>query len=742
MKLMNIVILTIPVILALGSILVVGAAEPSPFTVPIAGEKPLYLDPEANLDKRVADLVGRMTLEEKAQALDHNGPTLARFGLRADHWNQCLNGVAAGRPTTMFPTCIAMGATWNPDLVHEIATVLSDEARAIYNAGRGKGGGQGLIFRDPVINISRNPYWGRIHEVFSEDPVLTGRMGVAYVKGLQGDDPHYLKIAATLKHFAVNNTELGRMGLNAVVPERWLRDYWLPHFREAVIEGHAQSVMASYNAINGVHNNVNHWLLTDVLKTEWGHQGFVVSDLGGVKTMVDHAGNNMTNEDAVAQSIMAGCDFSDKEYSTYIPAAVQEGKITMARLDDAVTRVLRVRFRLGEFDSQERQPWHNLSAAILDGPANHAVALKAAQQSMVLLQNSGGFLPLDGNTIKRVAVIGPSADVVTTNNYYFKQVASVTPLQGLKNRFPGIEFTHVIGAEISEKPYPWVKEKTPPAKLDLPAEIAKAVEAAKAAEVVLLFLGTNPSIEMEGVDRKTLGLPGNQEELLEAVVAANPRTVLMQMSAGPLSVPWAKEHVPAIVQAWWPGCEGGNAIADVLFGIVNPAGRLPYTIYASDAQVPPQNEYDISKGFTYMFVKGEPLFPFGHGLSYTTFTYADLQVSPKQVPVGSTVSVSVDVTNSGARAGDEVVQLYMHAVGSPVVRAQKELCAFRRISLKAGEKTRVTLEIPARKLATWDVKAHAFLVEAGKVDLMVGASSSDIRLHDQIDVMGGGSFPP
>ena len=730
--------------LTAGGVSGLSADEPSPLTAPLAAEKPIYLDPDAPQEKRVADLVGRMTLEEKAQALDHKGPDLVRFGLRSDKWNQCLNGVKWDRPTTLFPVCIAMGATWDPELVREVAAVLSDEARAIYNGWRTdpgfKGEHKGLIYRAPVINISRNPYWGRIHEVFSEDPFLTGRMAVAYVGGLQGDHPHYLKVAATLKHFAVNNVEAGRTSLDAVVPERWLREYWLPHFRDAVVEGKAQSLMASYNAINGTPNNMNRWLLTEVLKNEWGHEGFVVSDLGGVRTMVEgHGGKKMTYVEAVARSVAAGCDFSDREYRENIPAAVREGRLSEERLNDAVSRVMRTRLRLGEFDPPERLPWRTLSPDLIDSPKHRTVALKAAREALVLLQNRGGLLPLDRKALKRVAVIGPHADIVTLNNYNGRVKDSVTALQGLKNRAPGIEFLFAVGGEISP---PRGSRGAPPPKTDLRAELQKAINAAKTAEVALVFVGTDASVEQEGRDRKTLALPGNQEELVRAIAEANPRTAVVLMSAGPLSVPWAKEHVPALVQAWWPGGEGGNAIADVLFGDSNPGGRLPYTVYASDAQVPPQSEYDISKGFTYMYVKGEPLFAFGHGLGYAEFRYGSLQVSPKHVPADGKVVVSVDVENAGGRAGDEVVQLYVRDVECGVARAARELRGFQRIPLRPGERRTVTLEVSVRMLAFWDEKVHAFVVEPGAFEAMVGASSADIRARDRFEVTAGGRWGP
>jgi beta-glucosidase len=683
----------------------------------------------------VADLLGRLTLEEKAILLNHRGPTIERFNIRSDQWNQCLNGVKWDRPTTLFPTCIGMAATWNTNLVHEIATVLSDEARAIYNGWHldpnAPGEHKGLIYRAPVINIGRNPYWGRNHEAWGEDPFLTGRMAVSYVQGLQGDDPRYLKVAATLKHYAVNNVETDRQKLNARVSERWLREYWLPHFRDAVVEGKAQSLMASYNAINGIPNNINHWLLTDVLKNEWHHEGFVVSDLGGVRTMVaGHEGGRMSFVDAVAQSVMAGCDFSDKEYETHIPAAVREGKLSQERLDDAVTRVLRVRFRLGEFDPPSMVPYRRISPEVICSPQHRALALRAAQQSIVLLQNRDHFLPLNRSKLKRIAVIGPLADQIILNNYSGKPGRTVTPLQGIKDRVqPGTEVLYARGCDVVSggntkgKEGPQTVINTDWNEKD---SIAQAATTARAAEVAIVFVGATAAVEHEGRDRKSLGLSGNQEELIQAVFAANPRTVVVQMSAGPLTVPWLKQHLPAMLQAWWPGEEGGHAIADVLFGDVNPTGRLPHTVYATEAQVPPLDEYDVSKGFTYMYLKGEPLFAFGHGLSYTRFKYSNLRVA---LPL-----VSVVVKNTGKRAGDEVVQLYVHDMQSSVARPTRELRGFVRISLQPGEKRTVAFNLPREKLAYFDEPKHAFIVEPGAFEVQVGGSSADIRLARRIKV--------
>jgi beta-glucosidase len=710
-----------------------GGVLPAPGVERLFEEALPFLDPNRPVEERVADLISRLTLEEKATLLNHKGTTVDRFNIRSDQWNQCLNGVKWDRPTTLFPICLALAATWNTDLVHEVATVLSDEARAIYNGWhldtKAPGEHKGLIYRAPVINIGRNPYWGRNHEAWGEDPFLCGRMAVAYVRGLQGDDPKYLKLASTLKHFAVNNVETDRTKLNAVVSERMLREYWLPHFRDAIVEGRAQSVMASYNAINGTPNNINRWLLTDVLKDEWKHEGFVVSDLGGVRTMVEGHGNGkLTFEDAVAQSVMAGCDFSDKEYEANIPSAVRSGKLSEARLNDALARVLRVRFRLGEFDPFDRVPYSRIPISVIGSPAHRAVALKAAQQSIVLLKNEGGLLPLDRSKVKRIAVIGPLADRVVLNNYNGKTGDTVSALRGIKDRAgPGVavSFSRGCGGVGVPASAGWSDAK---------AEIEAAAEAARNADVAVVCVGTDASVEQEGHDRTSLGLPGAQEELVKAVHAANPRTVVIEMSAGPLAVPWIEAHAPSLLQAWWAGEEGGHAVADVLFGDANPAGRLPHTVYASDEQVPPRDEYDISKGFTYMYVKGEPLFPFGHGLSYATFRYGDLHLSSATMPSDGSVVASLEIENTGARGGDEVVQLYARAVPPGAMRPAKELRGFARVSLRPGEQKTVVFSVPGAKLARWDETAHSFITARGEHELMVGASSADIRARARVEV--------
>ncbi|MEO6916979.1 MAG: glycoside hydrolase family 3 C-terminal domain-containing protein [Chitinophagaceae bacterium] len=696
----------------------------------------LYLDVSKPVEERVLNLISILSLEEKAILLNHRGPLISRLNIRSDGWNQALHGVWWDRPTTMFPVSIAMAATWDTSLVHEVATATSDEARAIYNGWHNDstfpGEKKGLMYRAPVINVSRNPYWGRINECYGEDPFLTGRMGVSYVKGLQGNDPKYLKLVATLKHFAVNNVERNRQALSAEVSERMLHEFWLPHFKDCIIEGNAQSVMASYNAINGVPNNINKLLLTTILKEQWGFKGFVVSDLGGVNSMVKgHEKGKMSFEDAVAQSLNAGCDFSDKEFMQYIPAAVKAGLLPEKRLDDALFRVLRDRFLLGEFDPASMVPYSKISPDVIGNAAHRQLALKLAQQSMVLLTNRNKTLPLDRKKIKTIAVIGPHADLFTAGGYSGKVTDPVTPLQGIKNRAgSGIEIIYAKGTTIISR-----KDSTEALVQETKRQFQQAVDVAKKADVVIVFAGTTLDVEAEGRDRNSLGLPGAQEQLIEAVMAANARTIVVEMNAGPLTVPVIKEKAAAMLEAWWAGEEGGNAIADILFGNVNPGGKLPLTVYADAAQVPSVDEYDVTKGFTYMYLNGKPLFPFGHGLSYTTFKYSDFKIPVKKISDKENFSVSVTVSNTGKVKGDEVAQLYVHDVVCSVKRPGKELRGFQRVTLNPGEKKTLTFIIPANKLAFYDEKTHGFIVEPGMFDIMIGSSSEDIRQNGQIEVV-------
>jgi beta-glucosidase len=694
--------------------------------------RPLYLDPSKPIGQRVSDLIGRLTLDEKAQLLNHTNTGIPRLNIPLwGGWNQTLHGVWSKEPTTLFPAPIAMGATWDPALVHSIAEAMSDEGRALYNSGaEGPRTRHGLVYRSPVINLARDPRWGRIQEIFSEDPYLTGEMGIAYVKGLQGDDPNHLKLAATIKHYAVYNVENGRQHGNAVVDDRNLMEYWLAQWKMVVTQAHPQSLMSSYNAVNGTPDAVNHRLLTDILRDQWGFDGFVTDDLGAVALLTgsrkgsEEVGQRLTDNPvlATAMAIKAGNDSDDAEFQTNIPLAVQHGLLTTADVDRALGRVLRVGFRLGVFDPPADQPYSHIPMSVVRSPEHLALSLKASEESMTLLSNRENFLPLRQDEIHSVAVIGPAGgDDYETGNYYGKPTRKISPFEGLSQFLgKGVRVEYEQGAGFTDAADP--------------AAIRRAADLARKSDVAILCLGTNLKVEAEGHDRRDLDLPGAQEQLLEAVYAANPKTVLVLMNAGPLAVTWANDHLPAILDAWYPGEMGGVAIARALFGKDDPGGHLPYTVYASLDGVPPSREYDISKGFTYMYFKGLPLYAFGHGLSYTRFEYSDLKLSSASSEPTGTVQVSFNIKNTGDREGSDVAQLYTHQEQSFTYQPIESLRAFRRIDLQPGETTHVEFSLPISQLAFYDVRAKAFRVEHGAFDVLVGTASDDIRLRSRLEV--------
>jgi beta-glucosidase len=799
-------------------------------TVASAPQQLAYLDPAQPLDRRVDDLLSRLTLAEKASLLGTTAPGIDRLKIPImNGWNQSLHGIVWTQPTTMFPVPIGMAATWNTELEQLVASAIADEGRAVNNywptipAPNGTCGGtvtvdctapsnngqlltrtaqgdyrhNGLVYRSPVINISRHPLWGRIDEAFGEDPYLTSRMTVAFVKGTHGDHPRHLKLATTLKHYAVNNQEFGRRGLSATVSERMLMEYYLPHFKAGIVEGGATSIMSSYNAINSVISTENPLLLRTILRDAWKFQGFVVPDSGAVEDLSIRAYMKYaTLEEGTAAAIKAGGDLDNSAFIPSLPAALSKGLLTEQDVNQSLRRVLRVRFRLGEFDPSSSVSYTRIPPSVID--SHRELALRAARESIVLLTNRNTFLPLDRSRIKTVAVIGPHGSTPFTGIGYTGQASKfVVPVEGIKNRAAaGTEVFVVEGAGLPARgggaggganrgggagragagnapaaagatapntPTAQAGAQAPAAQQGRGGQrggggpqptsqppavtpdinenaVADAVAAAKRADVAILFVGTNGQIEAEGRDRTYLTLPPNQEDLVRRVIAANSRTVVVLLNGGPVAVPFAKENAAAVLDMFIAGEEGGNAIADVLFGNYNPGGRLPYTVYASHTDVPPMTEYDITKGFTYMYFDGMPVYPFGHGLSYTTFAYSNLNVSPGSMTGNSQATVRVNVRNTGKMAGDEVVQLYVRDVEASVKRPKAELRGFQRVSLKPGEQRTVTFTLPAEKLAFWDETRHAFVTEPGAFEVMVGSSSADIKVRGQIHVTSAGQW--
>jgi beta-glucosidase len=689
-----------------------GCAGPSATTSASATE-PLRADgadPAAWADDRALLLVGQMTTAQKIAELQHDAPAIPPLGLAAyNYWNEGLHGVLASGATS-FPQAIALGSSWDPDLVHRVATAISDEARGIHVRS-----GKGLTYWSPVINMLRDPRWGRFEESYSEDPYLMGRMGVAFVTGMQGDDSKYLKTVSTPTHSAANTCEASRHTGSSDMDEATLHEYYLPAFRAAVVEGQAFSVMAAYNSVNGVPSAANTLLLSDILRTAWGFSGYVVSDCDAVSDIVTGHHFVATAAEAAAKALLAGTDLNcGTTYPSALPEALAQGLVTEHDVDVALTRVLRARFLLGEFDPADQVSYQTITPAVVESPANAQLALEAAREAIVLLKNDGALLPLDRSSLRSIAVIGPHADDVTLGGYSGVPTRTVSPLSGITAKLPpGVSITTAPGCSIVG-----AKDQ---------AAIDTAVAIARASDVAIVVAGTSQEVLREEMDRSDWNLPGAQGDLVQAVVAANPRTVLVLVTAGPLAVDWAQSHVPAIVTAFYDGQEQGTAIADVLFGDYDPAGRLTTTWYTGDTVLPPIEDYDVKKGRTYLYYTGTPLYAFGHGLSYTTFSYGNLGIDPSAIDRAGAASVSIDVTNTGLRDGDEVVELYVHDVVASVARPVKELRGFSRIHLVPGQTRSVTFPLAASDLAFWNTASHGFAVEDGSFDVLVGASSSDIR---------------
>jgi beta-glucosidase len=732
------------------------------FALPLwAGAQSIYLDPSQPIDKRVDDLIRQLTPAEKTSLLSTTAPAIDRLKIPAmNGWNQSLHGIVWTQPTTMFPVPINMAATFDPQLTHDVAAAIADEGRAVYNywptvngtseAMRGQGvtvtadgkriSHNGLVYRSPVINMDRDPRWGRIWETFGEDPLLASRTTVAYVQGTQGNDPKYMELAATLKHYAAYDDERDRVKEgNDQVDERTLHDFYLPQFKAGIMAGKAASIMSSYNGINGMPNAENKMMLTDILRDEWKFDGFVVPDSGAVQNLVSAYHKYPTLQVAAAKTILAGSDLDDGSYAIALPKALDEGLLTEKEIDQSLRRVLKIRFRLGEFDPPGTVPFSKLGPDVIDSPAHRELALRTAQESIVLLANEDHLLPLDRSAIHTLAVIGPFADFAQTGpNYTGEYSKFVKPLEGIQAKVgSAVKVIYARGSGIMETDNP-------------EASLSEAVAAAKGADAAILFVGTNQLLEREGLDREFVNLPPVQIALVRAVMAANPKTVVVLMNGGPISLasPYAgggrrvqATRFSTVLDMFWDGEEGGTAIADVLFGDYNPSGRMPYTVYSSERTLPPMTEYDISKGFTYMYLDGKPEFAFGRGLSYTKFDYSNLSVSSARVASSGSVDVHVDVKNSGDRAGDEVVQMYVHNNDTSTYQPKEQLQGFERISLKPGETKTVTFSLPVEQLAFWDTGKHEFAIHPGTFDVMVGAASDDVRQKGSFEVTSAGNWP-
>ena len=819
-----------------------------------------YLDPKLPVKQRVDDLISRMTLEEKVSQMMNAAPAIPRLSIpQYDWWNEALHGVAFSGVATVFPQAIGLGATFDPQLINRVGNVISDEARAKYHEAQRRGNYNrfyGLTFWSPNINIFRDPRWGRGQETYGEDPYLTSRLGVAFVKGLQGNDPKYLKVVATPKHYAVHSgPEPERHRFDAAASERDERETYLPAFRATVMEARAASVMCAYNRTNGEPCCANTHLLGDLLRGEWGFNGYVVSDCGAIDDIYKRHSFVKTAEEASALAVKRGTDLECGDSYKSLVNAVKQGLISEAEIDRALKRLFEARFRLGMFDPPELVPYAKIPFSVNDSAAHRQLALEAARESIVLLKNENNTLPLRKD-LKSIAVIGPNADDVQVllGNYNGQPSRATTPLAGIRQHVS--KKTRVLYAlgtsltEISAIPIPASALRGPNGESGLKAEFfsnkmlegapvvtrldrevnfdwgmsnpapgipsddfsarwtgklvanktgkyrfgaiaddgvrvyldgkliaedwsehapatvtgevtleagrsydikmeyyeskigavaklvwqppvvqtaapyAEAVDAARQADTVVLVLGISSRLEGEemnvrepgflGGDRVDIKLPARQQSLLEAVAQTGKPLVVVLMSGSALAVNWANEHAAAIVQAWYPGEEGGTAVADTLFGDYNPAGRLPVTFYKSVDQLPPFENYHMD-GRTYRFFKGEPLYPFGHGLSYTRFKYSDLNIST----AAEKVTVSATVENAGTRAGEEVVQLYLTDEAASVRVPIRSLAGVERVYLKAGERRVIRFMIEPRQLAVITDDGRT-VVEPGEFKVTIG----------------------
>lgn len=692
-------------------------------------ERPKYLDESLSFRERAIDIVSRMTLEEKASQLRYDAQAVERLGVpRYNWWNEALHGVARAGVATVFPQAIGLAAIFDDEYLQKIADVIATEGRAKYNESSKKDDRdiyKGITFWSPNVNIFRDPRWGRGHETYGEDPYLTSRLGVAFVKGLQGNGKH-LKAAACAKHFAVHSgPEDDRHHFNAVVSQQDLYETYLPAFEALVKEAGVEAVMGAYNRTNGEPCNGSKTLLQDILRDGWGFEGHVVSDCWAIKDFHEGHGVTKTPTESAALALKSGCDLNCGNIYLLLLLSLKEGLITEEDIDRAAIRVMTTRMKLGMFDDDCE--YDSIPYEVNDSKEHNALSLDAARKSMVLLKNEG-LLPLNADKIKNIAVIGPNADsdIALRANYSGTASHNITLLDGIRNRVSsGTRVWYAPGSHLHMNR---VED------LALPDDrIKEAVSAAERSEVVVLCLGLDASIEGEqndqgtvildaGGDKADLNLPEGQRKLLNAVLATGKPTIVALLSGSALSIGEAADKAAAIVQCWYPGSKGGQAFAEMLFGDFSPAGRLPVTFYKSTEELPAFADYSMDNR-TYKFMQGEALYPFGFGLSYSSFEYSNLK-SPVTVKNGDSISISVDVKNVGDCDSDEVVQVYIKDMEASVRVPHHSLCSFKRINLKRGEQKTVEFDISPKAMTLVNEEGRRY-VENGDFKLFVGGAQPD-----------------
>ncbi len=690
--------------------------------------EPIFLDPERPVEERVRDLLERMTLKEKLSQMGNSCPAIPRLGIPAyDYWSEALHGVARNGRATVHPQAIGLAATWNPALVQAIASATGDEGRAKFHAAQRAGYSgqryQGLTFWSPNVNIFRDPRWGRGQETYGEDPYLAGELGVAYVRGLQGDDPRYLKAAACAKHFAVHSgPEANRHTFDARISLRELHDTYLPAFKKLVQEGKVEAVMGAYNRVNGEPCCAHEYLLEKTLREDWGFQGHVVSDCGAIDDI--HAGHRRvrTPVEAAALALRAGCDLCCGKSYEQLGKAIQRGLANEADLDRALDRTLATRFKLGMFDPAERVPYASLPPEVVNSPAHRQLAYQAAVESMVLLKNKNGMLPIDTRKYRRLLITGPNAASVDVllGNYYGMNDHLTTLLEGISGRAPeGVQVNYRQGCQLMGEnlnPINW------------------AVGEAYDSDLVIACMGLAPALEGEegeailsgaAGDRLDLGLPANQIIFLKQLAEARKPIVLVLTGGSPIDLGAVEGLADAILFAWYPGQEGGRAAASLLFGDELPSGRLPITFSGPAEALPPFDDYGMT-GRTYRYMTKDPQYPFGFGLGYTQFAYLDLRLEKTSLRAGEALTGEVTLLNAGRREAEEVAQFYLSDLQASVPVPIHKLVGFRRVRLGPGERRRITFTITPEMMALVN-EAGESVLETGQFRLAVGGCSPGER---------------
>ena len=690
---------------------------------------------------RAVDLVSKMTLIEKVSQLTYNSAAIKRLNIPSyNWWNEALHGVARAGTATVFPQAIGMAATFDEDIIYKVADIISTEGRAKYNEAQKHNDHdiyKGLTFWSPNINIFRDPRWGRGHETYGEDPYLTGKLGVAFVKGIQGNDKTYLKAAACAKHFAVHSGPEGeRHSFDAIVSQKDLWETYLPAFKQCLTEGEVEAFMGAYNRVNGEPCCGSKTLLVDILREKWGFKGHVTSDCWAIKDF--HEGHDVTHNalESVALAINNGCDLNCGNMYLNLLLAHDEGLVSEATIDKSVIRLLTTRFKLGMFDPSENVPYSNIPYEEVASSDHRKFAIDVSEKAMVLLKNENNLLPLHKDKINTIAVIGPNANsrAALMGNYFGTPERYVTVLEGIQNYVN--EDTKVYYSEGCHL----YKDKVE--NLGLPKDrFAEAIAIAEKSQVVIMCLGLDASLEGEegdvsnaytSGDKNSLQLPLIQQELLEAVYKTGKPIILLLLSGSALAVTWAQEHVPAILQAWYPGAEGGSAIASLIFGDMSPSGKLPITFYKTMEELPDFHDYSMENR-TYRYMKNDALYPFGFGLSYTSFVYSNLEISKNVIDAGDSIEIKVSIKNTGKYIAIETAQLYLKDVEASVVVPKWQLKGINRLLLKPGEEKVATFSITPRHMSLIDNDGQC-LLEPGNFKFYIGGSQPDKRSLELLGV--------